>query len=132
MMGATVVDVIGRHLFGAPLQGVVEIVEISMVAATFLGIAAASFAGAHIVVDLVDTAMPRAAAAIAALASAASLLIFAALAWLTTRELLDAIDWGDTTVDLGIPHTAYWAFILAGFAFGTVAALLRLLSGAHR
>ncbi|XWN34397.1 MAG: TRAP transporter small permease [Devosia sp.] len=121
MMGATVVDVVGRHLFNAPLSGVVEVVEFTMVWCTFAGIAAAAFLGAHIAVDLIDTvAGPALSAAVHVVAGLCATGVMGVLAWLSWRELLDAIDWGDTTVDLGIPHTFYWTAIFAGFALGAV------------
>lgn len=128
MMGATVWDVFARRILSAPLPGVVEIVEFAMVWCTFAGIAAAAFLGAHITVDIVDAlAARRVRRAVAITASAATVAVFAALTYLAGFEFLDALDWGDTTVDLGIPHTAYWAAIFGGFALAAVLSLLRLI-----
>ncbi|MEM8663699.1 MAG: TRAP transporter small permease subunit, partial [Pseudomonadota bacterium] len=130
MMGATVVDVVARHAFNAPLPGAVEMVELAMVWATFLGIAAAFFIGGHITVDLVDAALgPVAARRVRTFAAMVATLLCGVLAFLAYRELLDAIDWGDTTVDLGIPHTAYWVAIFAGFVMGTLLSFAQLLTG---
>lgn len=130
MMAATVLDVFSRHAFNAPLPGVVEIVELAMVWATFLGIAAAFFIGGHIAVDLADAALrPAAGRWLRAFAAGVATILCGVLAWLAARELLDAMDWGDATVDLGIPHTAYWTAIFVGFAFGTALSLARLLTG---
>lgn len=130
MMGATVADVIGRQAFNSPLPGVVEIVELSMVWTTFLGLAAAFFIGGHIAVDLADAALgPVAGRRLRAFAATVATLLCGVLAWLAYRELLDAIDWGDTTVDLGIPHTAFWIAIFGGFLLGTTLSFARLLTG---
>jgi len=52
LMLLTVVNILGRWLFDAPLPGAVELTEIGMVAIVFLGLAYAQVRGDHIRVDL--------------------------------------------------------------------------------
>ncbi|WP_108659109.1 TRAP transporter small permease [Acuticoccus kandeliae] len=130
IMGVTVADVVSRHLFNAPIQGVVDMVELAMAWATFLGIAATFFLGGHIVVDLVDTvAGPGTMRLVRILAGVATVALMGGLTWLAVREFGEVAEWGDTTVDLGIPLTIYWAPVLAGYGLGALFALMRLLLG---
>lgn len=124
MMGATVADVAARNLLGLAVPGVIEIVEMAMIWCTFAGIAAAFAAGGHITVDLVDTLAPqRAARAVRLAAALATVAGMAGLTALAVRELTDALEWGDTTVVLGLPHSAFWVAIAAGYGCGAFAAL---------
>lgn len=133
MMGVTVADVVARNVFSTPLQGVVEMVEFAMVWCTFAGIAAAFFLGGHITVDLVDAVAGEGVRrAVTLLAAALATAGMAALTFLAYRELLDALDWGDTTVDLGIPLWLYWVAITGGFLLGALLCLARLIIGDTR
>lgn len=126
MMGVTVFDVVGRHLFSAPVSGVVELVEFAMVWSTFLGLAAAFALGGHITVDLIDTVLPRRArtvlAALAAVAATGAMVGLALLAW---REFTDVREWGDTTVDLGLPLHLHWLAVVIGFGLGAALSVAR-------
>ena len=59
MMFFTVVDVCLRAFFNYPIPGDVEIIELSMVCAGFLGLAWCAMRGMHIKVDLVVSLMPK-------------------------------------------------------------------------
>ncbi|WP_339115168.1 TRAP transporter small permease [Thioclava sp. GXIMD2076] len=58
MMGLTVVDVVGRYLFNAPLKGAAELTELLLCATIFLGLPAVALRNEHVTVDLVTDAMP--------------------------------------------------------------------------
>ncbi|MGI3165703.1 TRAP transporter small permease [Pseudooceanicola sp. 200-1SW] len=58
LMGMTVVDVIGRYLFNAPLQGATELTELLLAATIFLGLPAVSLANEHVTVDLLTDRLP--------------------------------------------------------------------------
>lgn len=129
MMGVTVADVVGRNLADLAVPGFVEIVELSMVATTFLGIGAAFLAGGHITVSLLDSlAPPPVSLLMRRMAGVVAVLAMAGLTALAGRELADALYWSDTTVDLGIPVSAHWLTITGGFALGTICAVAALRS----
>jgi TRAP-type transport system small permease protein len=52
LLGWTVVHIVGRAAFGAPVRGTVELTEIAVVALVYLGLARAERDDAHITVDL--------------------------------------------------------------------------------
>ncbi len=59
LMGITVVDVAGRYLLGAPLPGGNEIVQLTMAATIYSALPSVNRQEGHIVVDLLDSAVPR-------------------------------------------------------------------------
>lgn len=58
LMGLTVVDVVGRYLFNAPLIGATELTELLLAAVIFLGLPAVALAEEHVTVDLLTDRMP--------------------------------------------------------------------------
>ncbi len=58
LMGLTVVAVMMRYVFGAPILGAQDISEMSLVLVAFLGLAYSGWTGAHIAVDLIGGMLP--------------------------------------------------------------------------
>ncbi|EIE52443.1 C4-dicarboxylate ABC transporter substrate-binding protein [Salipiger aestuarii] len=58
LMGLTVVDVVGRYIFDAPLIGATELTELLLAAVIFLGLPAVALAEEHVSVDLLTDRMP--------------------------------------------------------------------------
>jgi TRAP-type C4-dicarboxylate transport system permease small subunit len=124
MVLVTIADVIGRHLLGKSLGGVVEMVEFAQVWLVFPGIALAYAAGTHVTLDLIDAVLSaRGLRWVAGAARAAAALIMAGMAWLAWLELLDKREMGDVTIDLKIPSTWEWAAVTLGFALAALLAL---------
>lgn len=61
LMLLTVVDVLGRYLFNAPLPGGYEMTEIMMAALVFAALPVVTRREDHIVIDLLDFLVPRSA-----------------------------------------------------------------------
>ena len=59
LMAITIVDVAGRYLFGAPLPGGNEIIQLAMAATIYSALPSVSRQEGHIVVDLFDTVTPE-------------------------------------------------------------------------
>ena len=59
LVGLTVVDVVGRYFFNAPIPGGYEITQILMAAIIFGGLPAVSRLESHITVDLLDGLTPH-------------------------------------------------------------------------
>ena len=126
MMGVTVADVVLRAIDpGWRIFGVLDYVELSLAWMIYLGIAAATLAGAHVAVDVVDSlAGPRARAALVALGA---LLWITALALALSQVIapaLEAREWGERTLDLGWPTFWYWCAIWAGLGAAIGCAIL--------
>lgn len=127
MIGATVADILCRHLLGFSLRGVVDGVEFLFAWMTFLGFAAAFFTGAHISVDVIDLALsPRARRALRLANGLVAAVVMGCLTWIAVTELLDKYDWGDRTIDLKIPLTWFWGAVVLGFGLSVVAILAGL------
>lgn len=93
-------DVIGKYVFGIPIQGTIEIVSAYyMVAVVFLPLAMVERADAHITVELVSQHLPeRAHEILVALASLAAALYFALFTWQTWLDAVSKFEVGETTV----------------------------------
>lgn len=103
MMCLTFVDVIGRKFFHASLVGGVELTEIAMLLTIFVALPLTSIAGEHIVFDLFDRVVPprlrRWQHSIAHLVTSA---LFLGGAWVVHLRAARALEYGDTTAQLGI------------------------------
>lgn len=117
MMVGTVADVLLRNLGGRPLRGVVELVEITMLLAAFLGLPEAFLRREQIVVDLIDGLIPATALRVLVLLGQA---VTMGVVWLfgyhVVTPLLDAYRFGDIKFELGVPVYPLHAVVLLCFA----------------
>lgn len=126
MLVITVADILSRNTFNLPIPGVVDMVEFSLAITIFAGIAVATLRGAHLAVDLLEVLLPE--RVLRLLEDVNGLLGFASfsvLAWLSYARFADAIDWGDKTVDLGIPLGWFWLSPVIGFSCAALFSLIR-------
>src|SRR5690606_20240952 len=83
--------------------------------------------GTHIRMDLLARRLPeRVRAALEAIIHLFSALLFALLAWLAWDATKLHYAYQDTTQNLGIPVTWYWAIFLVGLALTILACLWRV------
>ena len=126
MCVATLADIVGRHLLGLPIPGIIELAELALVWSAFAGVAAAFWTGAHIGVELIELFVSRRGLAIIGLANTLIVAVLMTwLAWLAVTEFLDTLSWGDRTNDLAIPYTWFWAAVVAGYAASVVLLAVR-------
>ena len=93
LMVYTVVDVILRYAFNSPFSGSVEFTEFAMAVIVFLAIAYTGWTGGHISVDLLEKALDRPSLRfLPALIAFSGGVLFALIAWLSTRETIVTID----------------------------------------
>jgi len=127
MMLATVADIIGRHLFSAPIPGTVDIVELMLVYLVFLGIPLAFVAGEHIVVDVLEEVAPGWLVGwldrLALWVSAALLVLLCYAMW---TPFQDTRMFGDRTMDLRIPLVWHWLAIWIGMGLSALILLWRV------
>lgn len=132
MLVITVVDIVLRNLANSPVPGVVDLVEFSLAISIFAGIAVVFWRGAHLAVDLLEVVFKRSILRIMADANGViAVLVNALLAWLCYLRFVDALEWGDATVDLGIPLAWFWVSPLVGFSLGAVFSLVRFVQGSR-
>ena len=123
MMLVTVADVVLRHLFGRPIHGVIEIVELFLTGAFFLALPAAFLREDHIVVDIVDHKYPRVVPWLKRFAMALAVVMLVVMAYQGSIVARDMMMFGDVTSDLSIPKIWYWVPVLVGIIGGALAAL---------
>jgi len=129
LMGLTVVAVVMRYVFNAPILGAQDISELSLVLVVFFALAHCGWTGGHVAVDLIGTVLkPKTLRWTDTLVRAISGLLFVYVAWQTMRQGLDAFEFGEASNLVEIPH---FPFILV-VAFGSTVYALVLFVQAVR
>lgn len=117
MMIATCWDILSRSLANAPLHGVVELVEITMLASAMLGLPESFLREDQIKVDIIDGLVSP---SVLAIVKAVAILLSAGFLVLLLVDvyppMADAMLFGDMKPDLGVPLYPLYAIIV--FAFG--------------
>jgi len=118
----TFADVLGRYVFKSPVTGTIEIVEFGMTAFSGLGIAYATFASTHIVVDvLVNRFSPRTRVALQRVGLAVGIAVWAVLAYKCGEMLQYEIRRGLSTPTLDLPTWPFTAVFVAGLVLCCIA-----------
>ena len=134
LMGLTVVAVVMRYVFAAPILGAQDISEMGLVLVAFLGLAYSGWTGAHIAVALIGTVVrPAALRGIDAVMRTLGAALLAVVAWQALRQGLDALDYGEATNLIEIPHFPFFlvvAFGAAVYALVLVIQAVRAVRGA--
>jgi TRAP-type C4-dicarboxylate transport system permease small subunit len=127
MVLLTVADVVLRALFSYPLRGMLELIELGLACAVFLGLPAVFLRRGHLVVDVIDQIAPRSLARLLDLAGAVvSFGMLAVMAWQMLPVARSMYEFGDVTSDLSIPKIYYWIPVLLG-VLGSAAATLAFI-----
>lgn len=117
-------DVVGRTLFGLPIPGTYELMSMMLAALIFIGLPLATERDEHVVVDLVDHILPRAALrGLGVVVTLLSAVALAGLAWAMARQGVDQLAAGGTTSQLRLP-LAPVAFLMSGASLLSALALL--------
>lgn len=107
------------------IVGMVDYVEFSLAWLIYLAIPVSILTSQLIVVDLIDSYLPPSILTRAGLLLTLGLVALAG--YNTISPAMDALDWGDRTLDLGWPKFWYWIAIWVGLGLSALAALLALL-----
>lgn len=109
--------VILRYVFGAPLLGVNEIVQLVAVALVMMALPYATYTGSHVRVDLFDKPLGRWGRLFGDLMSRTlsiiALYVLCGQAW---KKAAEAIEFGDVTNMLELPLWPVYGAICAGMA----------------
>jgi TRAP-type C4-dicarboxylate transport system permease small subunit len=125
MLCVTLYEVIGRKLFGISFVGIVDVISFCVMWTTMLGIALAWSQRAHIVVDLLDmTGSPIVIAFLDILTRIVGIVVMPLLVWLAWYEFRDVMSFGDTTPEIGIPVSWFWAAVIVGYGLSTIFLLI--------
>ncbi len=118
----TVADVLARR-FGGAVPGVVDLVQLFVLAGAYFVIPYTFVADRHVSVDLFTARLPvRAALLLKAFAAALALAILLPMLVRTYGSALSQIAYGDRSQTIGIPMIWYWAPLVAGVAASILAA----------
>ncbi|QSB16615.1 TRAP transporter small permease [Natronosporangium hydrolyticum] len=139
LLGWTVVDIVGRTFFNAPMRGTVELTELAVVILVYLGLSYAESRDSHIAVDLLYQRLGvRGRLLLRVFAGAVSLLVISVLTWRLFVYAGQLDTGGYTTGILRLPlypvallavlgAAAFWLAVFAN----TAVSLLALMRG-HR
>lgn len=117
MMLGTDWDILARQLAGRPLTGVVELVEITVLATAMLGLPKGFLRDEQIRIDLLDSLLaPAVLRGVKAAGLLLSILFLALLSRNIWQPMLDARMFGDVKYDLGVPVWPLYALMLFAFA----------------
>jgi TRAP-type C4-dicarboxylate transport system permease small subunit len=122
MMLLTVADVALRWTLGTPIRGTLELVELLLTGTFFLALPAVFLRDEHILVDIVDSWLPRAVPWLKRLALAVAAVMLGIITWQCWLFAQNAVAFGDVTSDLSLPLVLYWIPLLVGIAGAAVAA----------
>jgi TRAP-type transport system small permease protein len=130
MVALTFADVIGRRLFGAPINGANDITEHLMALVVFAGLPLVTASGAHLTIDLFDGLVSRASmtwwrACIAVLVT----VVLAVIAWLFLKHGLNAGRISEVSQALRVPRGPLYFFMALSALLGALAALTVALTG---
>ena len=133
MMLLTVADVTLRALFGYPVRGVLELIELGLACTVFLGMPAVFLRDEHLVVDVIDQLTRPSVVRLLDLAGAlVSFCLLAVMAWQMVPVARGMYEFGDVTSDLSIPKIYYWIPVLLGVIASAAAALIFVLRWRRR
>jgi TRAP-type transport system small permease protein len=129
MIGVTVADVCLRYLLGKPIYGAYDIVESCLVVFVFHGVAAVFLNRRNIVIDLIDSVVgQRMTTALIRFSDALSVVLLSLLGWAMIAPAIQAFQYGDRKLELGLPVYILWIAALAGL-LGTILCALGALIG---
>jgi TRAP-type C4-dicarboxylate transport system permease small subunit len=130
---STVSDVVLRYGFGRPIHGAYDVVECLLVLFVFHGLTAVFVDRAHIVIDLVDHLVGRKTQrALVGFGDLAGLIALLLMAWAMIEPALQAYDYGDRKLELGLPVWVVWVFAGTGMAGAILSAIGVLILGERR
>jgi len=130
MGSVTVADVFMKYLFSRPILGAYDLVESLLPVVVFNGLPATLLRRQNIVIDLVDhLAGPGRTRLLVAAADLVMLAVLAVIAYAMVAPALQALDYGDRKLELGLPVWVVWAGAMVGVAGSVLAALAVVLRG---
>ena len=127
-MGLTVVEVIGRRLFNAPVPGVIDIFDLSMAAIAFLGVSQCQRVGGHVRMELVIRKLQGRGLWVAeSLTTLCAFLFIAAVSVASAEGVIRSYSVEDSTMDLMLPVWPAKSLVTLALAVLTVRIFIQLI-----
>ena len=122
LMAMTCVDVAGRYVFNAPLDGATELTQLAMGIIVFAVLPTVSFREEHVSVDLLDIWFPRRLINFRQLLlNVIAMIAMGVVSWRLWIVAELTAEYGDATEFLEIPYAPMYFFIAAMCGATTVA-----------
>ncbi|MFM1815938.1 MAG: dicarboxylate transporter [Pseudomonadota bacterium] len=126
-------SLVAGELFGAPVAGTFELVEIGVAVAAFAFLPYCQLSGAHVTADIFTTAAgPRTLALFGLLAGVIAILVSAVLLWRMTLGLNDYREYEEVTAIIGLPVWYAFVPILMSLVLLVAASLVSLIEAGLR
>jgi TRAP-type transport system small permease protein len=132
MMLLVVGDVSLRAVINRPIRGSYEIVELLLTCVFFIALPAVFVRDQNIVVDLIDSRLPRVVPMLRRIAGVVAVVVLAVMAWQGFKAAQDSAEFGDVTSDLDLPRVLYWIPVLFGIVGAAIAAFTTFFWSARR
>jgi TRAP-type C4-dicarboxylate transport system permease small subunit len=121
MMLFTTVSVVMRQVFNTPVLGVVDVMELSLLAMIYISMPGVFLRDENVTVDVIDQVLPRRMRV--ALRLLGLLLTLAFLTMMMVHMIPPAFDkwqYSEVTMTLGISRFIHWMPIIFGFSLSIV------------
>ena len=124
MMLTTVADVVLRYVFGRPISGAYDVVEVCLAIFVFNGLGAVFSRKQNIVIDVVDHVVSVSAARVLAqIGEILAVGILLVTLWAMVSPAIQAYDYGDQKPELGLPIYVVWMFVFLGASGALICAI---------
>ena len=112
LVGLSTIDVVLRYFFNSPIQGTIEIIELTMVVLVFLSVAYTQATKSHVTVEILSGLLkPRGKLVLDSIACFNSIVVLLLVIW---RSAVFAFETPELTLSLGIPVTPFAALVPLG------------------
>jgi len=109
--------VVLRYVFGSPVLGLNEIIQLTAVALVMAALPYCTQQNGHVGVDVFDEAIgPKGRLFGDILSRVLSGFVLSVLVWRAVLKSLDALEYGDTTNMLGLPVWPFYGILALGMA----------------
>jgi len=128
IMTVTVIDVVGRYAFNAPLHAGYEMIQIGMALLVFLIVPVLTLRDEDIRIDVFQNLFPqRLRPALRLISKLVSLVVIVGFTWFLLRRGLSFASSGETTSNLHFPLAPLAFFITLSWAVSAAAAAAQIV-----
>lgn len=127
-IAVNIANIVARYVFGRALFWADEAMVFLVIWSVCLAGIGVAWKQAHLNMDLLIEALPRAAKSAAyAIVTLTTCALFGSMAWIAATVTMKFFETGQRSVALGLPMSVPHLALLVGFAFSAIAVLARVL-----
>lgn len=125
LLAMTVAAVVMRKVFGAPLLGVFDMSQVTLIVVVFSGMAYCGITRGHVSVDLFNDMLPASAQKWLNVGiNIVAAILLGIIAWNTALKAFEARELNEATMMIFIPHYPFVLFVALGFALYALACVM--------